>query len=219
MPPNLHRRTFLIGSLGLTAATVARPASATTTRARAVLARTLDELRKAIAASKPGAEIVLANGTYAVPGDETIAISAKHGTAAAPITVRAESVGGVTLTGNNGFALEGSSYVVIDGFTLRQQTTFEVPTTCQHIRISRNDIQLGDIEGSHWVMVRADATVVAGDAGDAHALADRDAAHPRALGEGLGKVGGIRLAVAGNPDSAAEVVGAQDRRERSGLRR
>ncbi|MEV4260620.1 polysaccharide lyase 6 family protein [Kribbella sp. NPDC049584] len=160
MPPTLHRRTFLLGSLGLTAATIARPASATTTRARAVRARTLDELRKAIAAAKPGAEIVLANGTYAVPGDETIAVSAKHGTATAPITVRAESVGGVTLTGNNGFVLAGSSYVVIEGFRLRQQTTFEVPTTCQHIRISRNDIQLGDIEGSHWVMVRADATVV-----------------------------------------------------------
>lgn len=156
----MHRRTFLMGSLGLTAATVTSPASATATRARAVRARTLDELRKAIAAAKPGAEIVLANGTYAIPGDQTVAVGGKHGTAAAPITVRAESVGGVTLNGNNGFALADSSYVVIDGFKLRQQTTFEVPTTCQHIRVSRNDIQLGDSEGSHWVMVRGDATVV-----------------------------------------------------------
>jgi hypothetical protein len=156
----MHRRTFLIGSLGLTATTFARPASATTTRARAVRARTLDELRSAIAAAKPGADIVLANGTYDVPGDQTIAVNGKRGTADAPITVRSESVGGVTLTGNHGFVFADSSYVVISGFTLRQQTTFEVPTTCQHLRISRNDIQLGDIEGLHWVMVRGDATVV-----------------------------------------------------------
>jgi poly(beta-D-mannuronate) lyase len=155
----MHRRAFLIGSLGLAATTVARPASATT-RARAVRARTLDELRTAIAAAKPGADIVLANGTYDVPGDQTIAVNGKHGTSDAPITVRAESVGGVTLTGNHGFVFANSSYVVISGFTLRQQTTFEVPTTCQHIRISRNDIQLGDIEGRHWVMVTGDATVV-----------------------------------------------------------
>ena len=122
--------------------------------------RTLDELRKAIAAAKPGAEIVLANGTYDVPGDESIAVTGRRGTADAPITIRAESRGRVTLTGNHGFVFADSSYLVVSGFKLRQRTTFEVPTSCHHVTVSRNDIQLADVEGMHWLMVRGDATTV-----------------------------------------------------------
>lgn len=157
----MHRRTFLTTTVaaGLTTA-LARPASATTAHSRAVRARTLDELRQAIAAARPGAEIVLANGTYDVPSGQSISVSGKHGTAKAPIAVRAESRGGVTLTGSRGFVFADSSYLIVSGFNLRQQTTFEIPTTCDHITISRNDLQLADIEGMHWLMVRGDATIV-----------------------------------------------------------
>ena len=42
-------------------------------------------------------------------------------------------------------------------------------------------------------------------------LDDSHAAHPGTAGERLGQIGGIRLAVAGNPDGAREIVGAQER--------
>jgi poly(beta-D-mannuronate) lyase len=155
----MHRRTFLTTTLatvgtGLIAPTAARAC------ARAVQVKTLDELRKAIASAAPGAEIVLANGTYDVLGDQSIAITGRHGTASAPITVRAASRGGVTLTGKSGFVFADSSYVVISGFKLRQEATFEVPTSCRNVTISRNDVQLADIEGTHWLMVRGDSTTV-----------------------------------------------------------
>jgi len=159
----MHRRTFLTTALGAGLTATALPATASPgiqASARPVRARTLDELRKAIAAARPGADIVLANGRYDVPGDETIAIQGRRGTSGAPIVIRAETVGGVTLTGNRGFVLGDSSYVTVSGFKLRQRTTFEVPTTCRHVTISRNDLQLADLEGMHWLMVRGDSTTV-----------------------------------------------------------
>ncbi|TDD29793.1 lyase precursor [Kribbella turkmenica] len=178
----MHRRTFLttVGVGLATTGVVVPPAhSSATNRARAVRARTLDELRRAIAAAGPGDEIVLANGTYAVPDGRTIAIQGKRGTADAPITVRAESIGGVTLTGSRGFVFGDSSYVTVSGFDLRQRTTFEVPTSCHHVRISRNDFQLADVEGLHWLMIRGD-----------HATVERNHFHGRStLGVFLGVEG------------------------------
>ncbi|WP_328526489.1 hypothetical protein [Kribbella sp. NBC_00359] len=54
---------------------------------RVLQVRTLDELRKAIATARPGAEIVLANGMYDVPGDESIAVTGRR----APRTRRSPS--------------------------------------------------------------------------------------------------------------------------------
>jgi poly(beta-D-mannuronate) lyase len=159
----MHRRTFLttVGAGLATTALVVPPARAHAyAQARAVRARTLEELRKAIAAARPGAEIVLANGTYDVPDGQTIAVQGKHGTADVPITVRAESIGGATLTGSRGFVFGDSSYVTVSGFKLRQRSTFDVPTTCHHVRISRNDFQLADLEGMHWLMIRGDYSTV-----------------------------------------------------------
>lgn len=51
----------------------------------------------AIAAARAGDEIVVADGTYTFP----VRINGHHGTAAAPIVLRAETIGGVKFTGNN----------------------------------------------------------------------------------------------------------------------
>jgi hypothetical protein len=59
----------------------------------------------------------------------------------------------------------------------------------------------------------------AADRDDLRVLGDLHAAHARALGERHRQVGGIGLAVAGDPDRAGEVVGAQDRKQLAGLRR
>ncbi|MFB6722202.1 polysaccharide lyase 6 family protein [Kribbella sp. NPDC056345] len=155
----LGRRTFLTAALTSTAVAVTATSSARAST-RATQVRTVDELRRAIAAAQPGAEIVLADGTYNVTGSQGIPVQGRRGTAAAPITVRAASTGGATLTGDRGFVLSDSAYVVLSGFKLRQRTTLDIPTTCKNIRISRNDLQLADIEGMHWVMVRGDNTVI-----------------------------------------------------------
>ncbi|TDD61976.1 lyase precursor [Kribbella antibiotica] len=154
----LGRRTFLTATLATTAALAGTSSARAATQA--VQVQSIDALRQAIASAQPGAEIVLANGTYTVSGSQGIPVSGRHGTAAAPIVVRAASVGGVTLNGDRGFVLANSSYIVLSGFKLRQKTTFEIPTTCTNIRISRNDIQVANTEGVNYVVVRADNTVV-----------------------------------------------------------
>ncbi|GAA0610080.1 lyase precursor [Kribbella sandramycini] len=153
----LRRRTFLAASALASTALVLPPAAA---RALAVQVRSVDELRRAIAAAGAGTEIVLADGTYAVTGSQGIPVQSRRGTVSAPIVIRAATVGGVTLTGDRGFVLSDSAHVVIQGFKLRQRTTFDIPTSCKNIRISRNDLQFADVEGLNWLLVRGDSTVV-----------------------------------------------------------
>ncbi len=155
----MHRRTFLT-TVGVSLATTAFVVPPARAHVRPVRAGSLDELRRAIAAARPGDDIVLASGTYDASDGQTIAVQGKRGTADAPITVRAESIGGVTLTGSRGFVFGDSSYVTVSGFRLRQRSTFEVPTSCHHVGISRNDFQLADIEGMHWLTIRGDHSTV-----------------------------------------------------------
>ncbi|NIK59505.1 polysaccharide lyase 6 family protein [Kribbella shirazensis] len=165
----MHRRTFLAAT-GLTA-TLTATLTALTTRAATAdtprgLVRSLDELRDAIARAVPGTVITVADGTYDVPAGAPIAITGKRGSRGAPIVVRAESAGGVVLTGEQSFVPTGSSDITISGFAFRQRTTLDVPPDCRRIRLSRNDFQLADLEGLHWVMVRADESTV--DRNDFH---------------------------------------------------
>ncbi|NEA37325.1 polysaccharide lyase 6 family protein [Streptomyces sp. SID13031] len=161
----MDRRTFLTSTVLTGTALAALPtglanASPTLTRARAVRATTLDGLRQAIAAAKPGDTVILANGTYAVPSGRPIAIQGKHGSDGASIIVQAESVGGVTLTGSQGFTFADSSWVTVSGFKFRQSTMIDLTTSCNHLRISRNDFQLANTEGLNWLMVRAEYSKV-----------------------------------------------------------
>jgi poly(beta-D-mannuronate) lyase len=131
-----------------------------------VLVHSIDELREAIGRAVPGTVIALANGTYEVPVGAPVAITAKRGRPGRPITIRAVTSGGVVLTGEQSFVLSGSSDITLSGFAFRQRTTLDLPPDCRGIRLSRNDFQLADIEGLHWLMVRADYSVV--DRNDFH---------------------------------------------------
>ncbi|GAA3115570.1 poly(beta-D-mannuronate) lyase [Kribbella aluminosa] len=171
----MDRRTFIattgvagVAGIGLMAAAGTLPAAAGTLPAApgtlpaapgptGRLVHSLDELRAAIAAAKPGTVVTVANGTYEVTSP--IAITGTRGTCDEPVVVRAESVGGVVLTGEQSFVLSASSDVTISGFAFRgQTTTFDVPPDCRRIRLTRNDFQLADVEGLHWVMIRGDHT-------------------------------------------------------------
>jgi parallel beta-helix repeat protein len=156
----MHRRTFLTSTAALAVAGLtATPAhSSTTTRARPARARTLDELRSQIASAGPGASITLADGTYDVPADRPLAVNGRRGTADRPITIAAEHRGKAVLTGERGFTFADSSYVTVNGFVLKQRTTLELPLSCHHLRLTRNDVQLTDSEGLNWLLVKADNT-------------------------------------------------------------
>ena len=148
----MDRRTFLAGS-GVVALSLvsAQPALA---REQATVT-SLAELQQAINSATAGTTITLANGSYAVPSGSPITITNRHGSSGSPITIVAQSRGGVTLTGAQSFVFSGSSDITISGFAFRQSTTLEIPAGCPRIRLTRNDFGLA-AAAEHWVVVRGD---------------------------------------------------------------
>ncbi|UXX78264.1 alginate lyase [Reichenbachiella carrageenanivorans] len=104
----------------------------TPSQSRATVANA-EELKVKLALTNPGDTILLANGEWK---DAELVIKAK-GTAEAPIVVMAESLGGVTLTGQSNLKLAGE-YVVISGlyFTNGYTPTAEVIS----FRIKKDDL-------------------------------------------------------------------------------
>jgi poly(beta-D-mannuronate) lyase len=79
-----------------------------------VTVSSLTELQKAVSHAVPGDIITLANGTYTSTADIEITQS---GTAAKPITITAQTVGGVEINGTGGIRiLSPASYIIIRGF-------------------------------------------------------------------------------------------------------
>ncbi|MFJ2133614.1 chondroitinase-B domain-containing protein [Streptomyces sp. NPDC087845] len=158
----MQRRTFLMGTAAGAALAVAPTGGLLTASAKTAPAAvgSLDELQAAIDRARPGDRIVVADGRYTVPSDRPLTIRNKQGTERAPITVVARSRGGVVLDGELSFVLDASSHITLSGFSFRQSSTLDIPPNCSHIRLTRNDFQLADIEGVHWVMVRADDSEV-----------------------------------------------------------
>lgn len=167
----MQRRTFLTGT-ALGAATAVLPVSGPAharaaagvapagRRVRTVAVDSLDALQKAIDAAVPGTRIVVANGAYTVPAARPVTVRGVHGADGTPVTIVAASRGGAVLHGERSFLFEDSTHVTVSGFSFRQSTTLEVPPSCSHVRLTRNDFRLADVEGLHWVMVRGDDTVI-----------------------------------------------------------
>jgi hypothetical protein len=131
---------FLLGSI---------VASATT-----VPVTSLTELQTAINNAAPGDVIILANGVYTATADITIN---KKGTAAQPITIAAQSIGGAEITGAGGFSIVSpAAYIVIKGFTFTHaanhakmasgtsfcrwtRNIFETPGEGEYLQLNGND--------------------------------------------------------------------------------
>jgi hypothetical protein len=113
----------------------------------------ISALQSALGSAAPGDVIELADGSYST--SSTITIS-RSGTAAAPITVRAQHVGGATITGSGGFAFgSGVSNVALAGFRLTGSRTLNIPVGVTHIQLTRNLFQLaGSVQ--YWVTVGGD---------------------------------------------------------------
>src|SRR3989440_11073492 len=94
-------------------------------------------LQSALGSAAPGDVIELADGSYST--SSTINLS-RSGTASAPITVRAQHVGGAPITGSGGFSLGGVSNVVIAGFRVTGSRGLSIPVGSTPIPFPRNTV-------------------------------------------------------------------------------
>jgi hypothetical protein len=114
----------------------------------------LPELQTAINNAAPGDVIVLANGVYTTTADITIN---KKGTAAQPITIAAQTIGGAEITGTGGFSIVSpAAYIIIKGFKFTHAAShakmasgtsfcrwtrniFETPGEGEYLQLNGND--------------------------------------------------------------------------------
>lgn len=158
--PGRRGRRWILAATGAAALAVpvAAPAGvAWSSRAAAVPYATttvssLSALQTALNGAAPGDRIVLANGSYSA--STSIKIS-KSGTSTAPITVAAAKVGGVTISGKAGFSFGTVSNVVISGFVFTHGGGLSVPSTANHIQITRNSFQMPGAQ-EYWLTVAGD---------------------------------------------------------------
>ncbi|MDR6551855.1 chondroitinase-B domain-containing protein [Paenibacillus qinlingensis] len=117
----------------------------------------ITELTETVARALPGAEIILANGTYS--GFQ--AVLNANGTEANPIIIRSETPGGARFTGASGFQLSGSYLVFRDFFF--DKVVYNPGHSIRivagnHIRITGNYFyQCGDTNSPFIHIIRIDS--------------------------------------------------------------
>ena len=126
----------------------ALPADARTSQAASV-----DELQSHLDAAEAGDRIVVKGGIYATRGP--LLVRGRAGTAAAPIVIEAETIGGVTIGGTAGFAFDDASYVVVRGFRFTHASTQAIAPSAAHVRFTRNVFELAP-EVRHWLSIEGD---------------------------------------------------------------
>ncbi|HSU53827.1 MAG TPA: chondroitinase-B domain-containing protein [Candidatus Dormibacteraeota bacterium] len=100
----------------------------------------ISELNSRISSAVAGDTIIVSNGIYTTTS--SIAVT-KVGTAASPITIQAQTIGGVEIKGTHGFNLNSpAAYIVIQGFKFTHTNSLSVGTGTSHCRFTRNTIQL-----------------------------------------------------------------------------
>ncbi|TDD61873.1 lyase precursor [Kribbella antibiotica] len=148
----MKRRTLLAGAVGAIGATAVAVRAADARESAVVTS--LSQLQSAINSATAGTTITLANGSYAV-GSSGITVTGRNGTTTSPITIQAETKGGVTLTGSKSFVFSNSSNITISGFIFKQTATLDLAASASRIRLTRNEFALGSA-ASHSVVVRGD---------------------------------------------------------------
>ncbi len=150
-------RWFVLGTAAIAVAAIpvalAWPGIAAITPAATQLVSSISALQSALSSASPGDVIQLADGSYSTSSDISIS---RSGTASAPIVVRAQHVGGATITGSGGFTIGAStSYVTLSGFTLTGSQGLSIPVGATHIQVTRNTFQMaGSVQ--YWVTVAGD---------------------------------------------------------------
>ncbi|WP_407359221.1 discoidin domain-containing protein [Microbacterium sp. LTA6] len=135
------------------------PTPTPTVPAGQTLVTSISQLQSAINSSDPGDTIVLKNGSYSVSTAVSLGSSAS-GSSSAPVTIKAETVGGVTLTGASSFSFSSVQYVSIQGFKFTQSTTIDVGSSSKAVDFVRNEFAFSDA-AEHNLIVRSDDSEIA----------------------------------------------------------
>ncbi|MEV4413757.1 chondroitinase-B domain-containing protein [Catellatospora sp. NPDC049609] len=114
---------------------------------RVVNVSTSSQLTSAFAGAIAGDRIVLADGNYTIGK-----LSAKHGTATAPITIVAANRGSAVVNAGQLEVLD-SSYVTFEGLRWTNSSTLKV-TSSNNIRLTRNHFRLTESSSLKWVLVQ-----------------------------------------------------------------
>jgi poly(beta-D-mannuronate) lyase len=110
----------------------------------------------AVGSARPGDHIILKDGTYDNTGwlnsrsAKNMMVRDLEGTAAAPIIIAAETVGGAEIKGAGGFRFVDVAHVVVRGFKLthsQDNSAYSDDTAvqcdgCHHVRFTRNHFEL-----------------------------------------------------------------------------
>ncbi len=114
-------------------------------------------LQSRIHRAEPGDTIILRNGVYSTSSALTVR---RTGAAEAPITIAAETVGGVEIGGTHGFNLAApAAHIVISGFIFTHaagRSTIAVDTS--HVRFTRNTFRCTG-EGAYLSVIGDDAQI------------------------------------------------------------
>jgi len=110
-----------------------------------------DDLADAVNSSTNGGIFIVENGIY----NDFEATFEVVATAENPIIIQAETVGGVTLTGESHFVFKKSAHTTLGGFVFDGQGEDSLVKLegCNNIRISRNVFELETTESIKWVFV------------------------------------------------------------------
>ncbi|KJL48830.1 Chondroitinase-B precursor [Microbacterium hydrocarbonoxydans] len=119
----------------------------------------ISALQSAIDSSDPGDTIVLKNGSYSVSSAVSLG-SGASGTSTEPVTIKAETVGGVTLTGASSFSFSGVHDISIQGFRFTQSTTMDVGSSSKAVDFVRNEFVFAQ-SAEHNLIVRSDDSEIA----------------------------------------------------------
>lgn len=140
MTPKSTSRLLRLSATLLALACVA-PASAAT-----FVVSSISALQSRINSAVAGDLIIVTNGTYTTSAAITVN---RVGTAAAPIIIAAESLGGVTIGGTHGFTFSSpAAFIEIDGFRFVHANSINLPTGTSHIVLTRNFIDLNIAAGA-----------------------------------------------------------------------
>lgn len=109
------------------------------------------DLQDLVNASSGGETFVVSAGTYNdIEGSFTAVASESS-----PIIIKAETVGGVTLTGDSHFSFKKAAHITLEGFVFdcQGESTLIKMEGANNIRISRNVFELATTEPIKWVYI------------------------------------------------------------------
>ena len=109
------------------------------------------DLQNKVNAANPGDVFIVSNGTY----EDFYASFTVHGTEENPIIIKAETVGGVTLTLDSHFVFKKASHIVLEGFIFdcTGNNTLVKLEASNNIRITRNEFELTTERSMKWIVI------------------------------------------------------------------